>query len=130
MNVVCRSRETYAALLPVEKYELVSAPGARRGRARHRRLDRVALRRVALRVEDDDVRRPDADAECLERALARLVGGLARDREALVPALRDLAGGEAAEEREHEPGADDGPAVTSDEVGEAGEHVDLLPGEN
>ena len=63
----------------------------RRGGALHRTLDRDALGRVAARVEDDDIRRPHAGAEPLQRALVRLVGGLTGDREALVPALRDLA---------------------------------------
>src|SRR5439155_26195905 len=90
---------------------------------RHRRADRAALGRVALRVEDDDVRWAHADAERLQGALVRLVGGLTRDREALVPALRDLAGGKATEEGEHDPDRDDGPAVASDQVSEACEQA-------
>src|SRR5438128_8955477 len=97
--------------------------GARFCRTLHRRADRAALRRVALRVEDDDVRWAHADAERLQGALVRLIGGLARDREALVPALRDLAGGEATEEGEHDPDGDDGPAITRDEVSEACEQA-------
>ena len=97
--------------------------GARLRGAVHRRLDRSALRRVARGVEDDDVRRADTDAERLQRALVRLVGGLARDREALVPALRDLAGGEAAEQGEDDPDGDDGPAMTGDEMSEASEQA-------
>jgi hypothetical protein len=77
-------------------------------------------------VEDDDVRRPDAGAEPLQRALVRLVGRLSGDREALVPTLRDLPGREGPEEREDDPGADDLPAMTSDEMSEFREQ-DLTP---
>jgi len=101
--------------------EVRARPRARHGAggSLHRLLDRAALRRVAARAEDDDVGRPHATAEGFQRSLVRLVGGLARDREALVPALRDLAGGEAAEEREDDPGDDDGAPMTGDGVREA-----------
>jgi hypothetical protein len=99
-----------------------------RQRARHRRrsplhcsLDRKAFRHVAVAVEDDDVRRPHTDAERLQRALARLVGRLPGDREALIPARRELARGDAAEQRQHDPDADHGPAMTGREVREAAE---------
>src|SRR2546423_13270162 len=72
-------------------------------------------------MEDDDVRRPDAGAELLQRPLVRLVGGLARDREALVPALRDLTRGEGAEECQHDPGDDHLPAMSSRQVSEFSE---------
>jgi hypothetical protein len=81
-------------------------------------------------VEDDDVGRPDTGAEGLQRALVRFVGRLPRDGEALIPALRDLPGGEGAEEREDDLGADHLPAVTSDDVCEASQHpspFELLP---
>src|SRR5581483_184511 len=90
--------------------------------ALHRRRDCRVLRGVAARVEDDHVRWPDAGAEGLQRPLVRLVRGLPRDREALVPALRDLVGGERAEDREHDPDADDEPASTDDHVREPGQH--------
>ena len=54
--------------------------GHRGGGALHRRLDRRALGRVAAGVEDDDVRRADAEPQGLERPLAGLVGRLAGDR--------------------------------------------------
>src|SRR5207253_4413877 len=85
-----------------------------------RRPDRAALRRVSARVEDEHVRRAHADAEGVQRPLVGLVGRATRDREALEPAFRDLAGGEAAEEGEQEPGADDLPAVAGDDVSKAG----------
>jgi hypothetical protein len=75
-------------------------------------------------MEDDHVGWAHADAERLQSALVRLVRGLTRDREALIPALRDLSRGEAAEEREHDPRCDDGPAMTSDDVSEASEQTD------
>src|SRR4029453_14226454 len=53
--------------------------------------------------------------------LVRLVGRLARDREALVPALRHAAGGKAAEQRQDHPGRDHPPPVPRDEVCEASE---------
>src|SRR2546429_507347 len=81
----------------------------------HRLLDRRAPGCVAGGVEDDDVRWAHADAECLQRPLARLVRGLARDREALIPARGELAGGDAAEHRQHDPDADHRPAMTSGE---------------
>jgi hypothetical protein len=99
-----------------------------RARARHRRRgaphrlrDRVAFRCVTARVEDDDVRRANAGAERLQGSLVRLIGRLAGNGEALIPALRDTAGGEAAEEREDDPHPDDGPAMTGDEVSETSE---------
>src|SRR5205085_8150244 len=85
------------------------------------------MRRVARGVEDADVRRAYADTERLQGALVRLVGGLARDREALEPALRDAARGETAEQREHDPDCDDRPAMTGDDVSEAGEQPGFLP---
>ena len=81
------------------------------GGSPRRALDRPALRRVTSRMEDDDVRCACAGAERVQRPLARLIGGAARDREALVPAVGDLSGSEGAEERENRPGADHGPAV-------------------
>ena len=56
-------------------------PGSRRPPL-HRLRDRRALRRVAARVEHDDVRRAVAGAERRQRPLARLVRRLAGDREA------------------------------------------------
>src|SRR5207237_3530164 len=85
--------------------------------------ERAALRPVSGRVEHEHVRRAHADAEGVQRPLVGLVGRAARDREALEPAFRDLAGGEAAEEGEYEPGADDGVTVTSDDVSETGEQA-------
>src|SRR5207247_10525338 len=82
-------------------------------------LDRGALRRVGGRMEDDHVRRAHADAEGLQRLLGGLVAMLARDGEALVPALRDLSGGESAEDGEDEPDRDDWLPATRDEVTEA-----------
>src|SRR5581483_4135561 len=83
-------------------------------------------RHVAGSAVDDEIRRAQAAAEGVERALVRLVRLLAGDREALVPALRDLAGGEAAEEREDDPRADDVPPAAGDDVCEAGEQTGLL----
>jgi hypothetical protein len=77
-------------------------------------------------MEDDDVRRAPPDAERMQGPLARLVRRLSWNRKALVPTLRDLAGREAAEEGQHEPGADDCPAVTSDEMSETGKQAVLL----
>src|SRR5437764_962769 len=71
---------------------------------------------------------PPADPEGLQRALASLVAGLARNREALIPALRDLPCGEASEDGEHDPEADDDEASTRDNMGETCEHgLPLLP---
>src|SRR6476646_7644146 len=108
----------------VVRREIRACPGAGHCRSRplHRGFDRTALRRVTGRAEDDDVRRPDPGPERLQRALVRLVGGLTRDREALVPPLRDLARGEHAEERERDPGEDDLPPVTGDDVCETSQH--------
>ena len=68
---MCRSRDTYIGL-PVEKYELVSAPGlAFTTRAIAARTAGLLRDVDARRVEDDDVRRPHAGSERLERPLAR-----------------------------------------------------------
>ena len=91
-------------------------------RSCHRRANRFALRRVALGLEHDDVRRAIAGPEPIERPLVRLVGRVAGDRERLEPALRHLGGGEAAEDGERQPGQDDGLAVVGGGVSEASEH--------
>src|SRR5207302_3889525 len=96
--------------------------GQHGGRPLHRGGDRRALGGVARGVEDDDIGRPDARPEGLQRALIRLVGRLTRDREALVPALRDLPGGEGAEESEDDPGADHLPAIPGDYVSATSQH--------
>ena len=62
---MCRSRDTYIRL-PVEKYELVSAPGfAVATRAIAARTAGLFVDVDARRVEDDDVRRPHAGPERL-----------------------------------------------------------------
>ena len=78
-NIVCRSLETYASLR-VENHE----PTRKRGKSAADRGDRPlepgALRHVALRREDGDVRSLRAGAERLQRALVRLVRRVAGDR--------------------------------------------------
>ena len=94
---MCRSRDTYIGL-PVEKYELVSAPGfAFATRA-------IAARTAGLFVTSTldewktttfGGRTPAPSA--FERPLAPLVGRLAGDGGALIPARRELPGRDAAE---------------------------------
>jgi hypothetical protein len=92
----------------------------------HCPLDGLALGRVSACVEDDDARRACADAECLQRPLARLVGRLAGDRHALIPARRHLPRGKAAEDSKDDPCDDHRPAVSDGQVREAGKHRNLL----
>ena len=92
----------------------------RGGRAAHRLRDCAILGRVADGVEDDDARRTHSRAERPQCALASLVGGLAGNREALVPARRHLPGGEAADDDQDEPAANHRPAVSDGHVRNAG----------
>ena len=78
------------------------------------------------RREDRHERRLLARAERLQRALVRLVGGVAGDRERLEPAVAEPAGGRPAEHREHEPDPDDRPAAANRETCERGEHAPTL----
>ena len=89
---------------------------------RQRGPDSLLLGPVALDREQPHVRRLGAVAERPERALIRLIGRIARDRELLQPAGGDLLGRERAEDRQHDPGADDGLAMVDDEAGETLEH--------
>src|SRR5207248_9554004 len=90
--------------------------------SRDRLPDSLRLRDVAGAVEDCDHRRLLAVPEGMERALVRLVGRVAGDRELRQPALRHLPGGEPAEQREYDPGGDHDPPAAHDQVGEAFEH--------
>ena len=98
----------------------------RLGICRLRFVDRVRdpalLRDVARAVEDGDHRRLCAAAEDVQRPLICLVGRSAGDRELRQPALRDLAGREGAEDRQHDPHADHEPAAADDQMGETLEH--------
>ena len=93
----------------------------RGNRAIDRLRDPLVPACVAARVEDDDVRRAYTHTHGLERPLARLVGGLARDGEALVPARGELPGGDAPEQCQDDPEADHRPAATGGEMGQTAE---------
>ena len=97
-----------------------------RGDLRRSLRDAVVLRDVTLRAEDDHVRRLRARAEGLERALVRLVGGVAGDRELLEPACRDGLRGVRAEHRQADPRGDEVPPPPHDDVGEPLEHPRTL----
>ena len=115
--------------LPVEKNELVSAPGIRRRHPRHRGAYGGNLGHVAARGgEDDDIRRPHAGAEGLQGLLAGLVGRLTWDGGALEPARGQLPGCEAAEHREQDPRADHHPPVAADYVRQTSEPRFLVSG--
>ena len=108
---------------PVEKYELTREPGTSPRPARSLPRSRSCFVTSPFDVEDRDERRLLAGAERLQRPLVRLVRGVARDRELLEPALRDLHRGEGAEEREPDPGYDDELPSTEDEVSETPQHA-------
>src|SRR4029453_6877176 len=77
----------------------------------HRGADGGALRPVAARPGDNDAPRAVTPAEPVEGPLVRFVRGVTRDRERLEPAVGELAGGVAAEDRQEEPGGDHAPAA-------------------
>jgi hypothetical protein len=52
------------------------------------------------------------------RAPAPLVRRLPRNGSALIPTRRELPGGDAADQRQHDPHGDDRPAITGGEMGE------------
>src|SRR5258705_566449 len=86
-----------------------------------RLLDPGSFRYVALRRHDGDQRRIEAAAEGLQRALVRLVGGVARDRERFEPF--DLAAGDRADHGQDEPDGDDGPPATKNQACKPGHTV-------
>ena len=88
------------------------------GRCGDRALDPLLPGHVAVGVEDGHERRLLSRAEGLQGALVRLVGGVARDREALEPAVGDAPGGVGAEERQGDPDADHGAPAADDQVRE------------
>jgi hypothetical protein len=74
-------------------------------------------------MEHGDERRLLARAEGLHGLLVRLVGGVARDRERLEPAMGDARRREDAERCEEDPHADDQLAVAVDDMSEARQHA-------
>ncbi len=75
---------------------------------------------AGLGLEHEDEREELAVAELLDGALVRLVALGAGDREVLEPAVGELAGGVAAEDRQHDPGADHDQPVVRNEMREPG----------
>jgi hypothetical protein len=80
-----------------------------------------ALGHVALDAEHGDVRGLRSRAEDAERALVRLVGRVARNRELLEPALRNLLCGERTENREDDPADRHEAAVPHDRARKPGQ---------
>ncbi len=120
-KAVCPSFEMKARL-PVVQYDETRECGLTAAAWSTAFCEAGVLRHVALRLEDGDERRLHAGAEAVECSLVRLVRGVARDREALEPALRHLRGGERAEEGEGDPDADHHAATANDDVRKAFEH--------
>ena len=114
-------------LVPVRRVERRNAEvGELRGNVADGDGHVVVRRDVVFGAEHDHVRRLGAGAEGLQRALVRLVGRVARDREFLQPAGGDRAGGVRAEHRQAEPGCDEPPPSSHDDVGEPLEHPRTL----
>ena len=106
------------AVLAGREVRRVARAGVDRRGCRDRLLDPGLLGDVAVGVEDRHERRLLAGAEGLQRPLVRLVRRVARDREALEPALRHLARREGAEQRQHDPRRDHDLAAADDQVRE------------
>src|SRR5207253_10049820 len=84
---------------------------------RYRSAYRGALGDIAASgVEDDHVRRTHAGTKRLQCSLSGLVRRLAWDGRALIPARRELPGGDATDDRQHEPGDDHRPAVAGGQL--------------
>src|SRR5437660_12558243 len=99
---------------------------ARTGVDRGGLLDRrrqVLLRDVSVRVEDSDERRLLPGAERLHRLLVGLIGGVARNRERLEPALGHATRREDAEGGEENPASDDDLAMSVNRVSQPREHA-------
>ena len=118
---MCRSRDAYIGL-PVEKYELVSARGfAFTTRAIAARTAGLLVTSLVDEWKTTTFGGRTPGPECLQRPLPGFVGRLARNRGALVPARRELAGRHAADEGQQDPDDDHRPAVAGREAAETGE---------
>ena len=113
--------------MPVEKYELDA-----RSRADGSRAASIAFCDPALSLVTSPFERKTATSggllaapERLQRALVRLVGGVAGDRERLEPAVAELAGREQPQDEEQNPRADHPAATADDEMGESFEEHSL-----
>ena len=118
---MCPSSDTYIRL-PVEKYELVSAPGvAFTTRAIARRTAGLALRSALEEWKTTVLGDRSPAPSVFERPLARLVRRLAGNGEALVPPCRELPGRVAAEDRQCDPAGDHRPSIAGREMRETRE---------